>query len=107
MEKPPIRPTTPVQAQALQFPEVQQPKELFEQPRQQIETAPKRSPAREELPVELPEEPKGPSLDELLEQHLAEKRHDLASRAFNAWRYWAAVRSNERKALQKAARRYD
>ncbi len=100
LERPPqVRPTTPV-FPVLQFPEVQEP---TEEP-QRIEPA--WEPSEEVLPIaEVPEVPQGPSLEERLEEYLAAKRHDLVSRAFYAWREWAFVRSNERKAVEKAARR--
>ena len=103
LERTLVRPTTPIHP-VLHFPEVQEPTDVFSEELQEVE--PSWQLTEEVLPIaEVHEEPKGPSLEERLEEYLAAKRHNLMSRAFNVWREWAFVRSNERKSIEKAARR--
>lgn len=96
-----MRPTTPVQQPALSLLEIDEPQSISSEESYHVEPA--WEPSVEDLPIV--EEPQGPSLEERLEEYLAAKRHDLASRAFSAWRYWAAERVNERMAVEKAAKR--
>ncbi len=101
MEKPPqMRPTTPVQP-VLSVIDHDEPLSVSSEESKLVEPA--WEPPVQDLPIV--EEPQGPTLEERLEEYLAAKRHDLASRAFNAWRYWAAERVNERMAVEKAAKR--
>jgi hypothetical protein len=96
-----MRPTTPTVPTALQMLEDHDTASVSEE-----ETGPAQpvwKPAVEHLPIV--EEPEGPSLEERLEEYLAAKRHDLASRAFNAWRGWATDRAYERRAVERAAKR--
>lgn len=102
LDKPPqMRPVTPT---ALQMLEVDDTTSLSEEDSRPSEPA--WEPAVEDTPIsEEPEEPPGPSLEERLEEYLAAKRHDLASRAFYAWRGWATDRAYERRAVERAAKR--